>query len=409
MFLNQTLSLGRRAGLTVGVAGMTLLSACSLFRGEPEPAAATVPPPAATAAAATPVDAGPQTVTEALGELQEGETATIVNAGPALNPSAPKSYVVQRGDTLWGLANMFLRDPFLWPEIWYVNPQVQNPHRIYPGDTLQLASGSDGSTQIQLTRGPAARLQPLLRSASLGDNGPIGTIPYDAIHAFLSKPGVLSRDEAKRAPYVLGIRNGHLIAGINHDLYIKKLTANVGERYHVMHVDVPLRDPENGNMLGHMAVYSGTVQVTRTGDPATANVSESEREILAGDVLVPETTLDIANIVPHAPTAPMDGRVMAVVNSVLLVGQYQIVAINRGVQHGVEVGHVLKVLEAGKRVKDRCVRINGTGTCNSWGTEQLPNEMAGSILVFKTLDQLSYALVLSEVNPIHIADHIVNP
>ncbi len=409
MFLNQTLSLGRCSGLVVSVAGMMMLSACSLFRSNSAPEAAAVQPVPVAATATAEVDAGPQTVTEALGELKEGETATIVNAGPALNPSAPKSYVVQRGDTLWGLANMFLRDPFLWPEIWYVNPQVQNPHRIYPGDTLQLATGRDGSTTIELTRGSAARLQPLLRSASLGDNGPIGTIPYETIRAFLSRPGVLSRDEAKRAPYVLAIRDGHLIAGANHDLYIKKLAGNVGERYHVMHVDAPLRDPENGDMLGHLAVYSGTAQVTRTGDPALVTVSESAREILGGDVLVPEAALEVGNIVPHAPTRPIDGRVMAVVNGVLLVGQYQIVAINRGAQHGLEVGHVLKVLEAGKDVKDHCARINGSGTCTKWGAEKLPNEMAGSLLVFKTLDRLSYALVVSETSPIHIADHIVNP
>lgn len=408
MFLNQILSLRHRVALAAGVAGMALLPACSLFSGNTQSAAAAAPPAAAVTAVAAAEDTGPQTVTEALGELQEGETATVVS-GPQVNPSAPKNYVVQRGDTLWGLANMFLRDPFLWPEIWFVNPQVQNPHRIYPGDTLQLARSSDGSATIALTRGPGARLQPLLRSTSLGDNGPIATIPYEVIRAFLSRPGVLSRDEAKRAPYVLSIRDGHLIAGADHDLYIKKLAGNVGERYHIMHIDAPLRDPDNGDTLGHLAIYSGTAQLIRTGDPATVNVRDSAREIIDGDVLVPETTLETGNIVPHSPARNVDGRVMAVVNGVLLVGQYQIVAINRGTQHGIEVGHVLKVLEAGKLVKDHCARINGSATCTRWGSEKLPNEMAGSLLVFKTLDRLSFALVVGETSPIRIADHVVNP
>jgi LysM repeat protein len=410
MFLNPLLGYSRGMTLIAGLAGALALSGCSAFRTEtrttPAPAAAPV-----VSAAAEP-EAPQQTVTEALGDLpaaDENATTVVENVGPALNPSAPRSYVVQRGDTLWGLARMFLRDPWLWPEIWYVNPQVQNPHLIYPGDTLALATGSNGQPQLQLTRGPSARLQPMLRSSSLGDNGPIATIPYETIRAFLSRPGVLTKDEVKLAPYVLAIRDDHLIAGADHDLYVKQLKGGVGERYSVMHVDAPLRDPENGDRFGNMAVYSGTAVLTRTGDPATVRVSESAREILRGDVLVPEAALDIGNIVPRAPTANVSGQVMAVVNGVLLVGQFQIVAINRGAQDGIEVGHVLKALEAGESVRDHCARINGAGTCVKWRNEKLPDEIAGTLLVFKTHPQLSYALVVGETNPVHIGDRVVNP
>ena len=116
-----------------------------------------------------------------------GTTTTVVeNVGPELKPSAPKDYVVRHGDTLWGIANMFLRDPWTWPEIWYVNPQIKNPHRIYPGDQLQLALGSNGRVALKLVRtvatatampdGQTARLRPLLRSSPL--DAPIEAIPY---------------------------------------------------------------------------------------------------------------------------------------------------------------------------------------------------------------------------------------
>jgi LysM repeat protein len=411
MFLNPLHGAVRGMTLIAGLAGTLALSGCSSFRSEARDA----PAPAATSviSASAEPEAPQQTVTEALGDLPEADesaTTVVENVGPALNPSAPRSYVVQRGDTLWGLARMFLRDPWLWPEIWFVNPQVQNPHLIYPGDTLALATGSNGQPQLQLTRGPGARLQPMLRSSSLGDNGPIATIPYEAIRAFLSRPGVLTKDEVKQAPYVLAIRDDHLIAGADHDLYVKQLKdGGVGARYSVMHVDAPLRDPENGDRLGNMAVYAGTAAVTRVGDTATVRVTESAREILRGDVLMPETALDIGNIVPRAPTARINGQVMAVVNGVLLVGQYQIVAINRGADDGLEVGHVLKALEAGESVRDHCARINGSGTCVKWRSEKLPDEIAGTLLVFKTHPQLSYALVVGETSPIHIGDHIVNP
>jgi hypothetical protein len=350
------------------------------------------------------------TVTEALGDLPGDDAPTVIaDTSGMLNASAPRSYVVKRGDTLWGLAHLFLRDPWLWPEIWYVNPQVQNPHLIYPGDTLTLAQGSDGKQQLQLTRGPLARLQPMLRSSSLGDNGPIATIPYEVIHAFLSRPGLMSKDEIKRAPYVLSIRDGHLVAGTDHDVYVRRLHASVGERFNVVHVAAPMRDPDHGGQLGYMTVYAGTVQVSRVGDPATANITESGREVLAGDVLVSEAQVDAHSIVPHAPARKVDGHVIGVVEGVSMVGQYQVVAINRGSSQGMEIGHVLRVRETDQSAPDRCARINGDNTCFGWRNTRLPNETAGTLLVFKTLGRLSYALVVAESNPIRLGDRISNP
>ena len=123
-----------------------------------------------------------------------------------MNPSAPKSYTVKRGDTLWGIATMFLRDPWLWPEIWYVNPRIENPHLIYPGDVLALAYGADGRPQVQLVQGGPARLDPRLRSSPL--DGAIPTIPYSAIAAFLSRPTVLSVDQVKHPPHVVVVPRG---------------------------------------------------------------------------------------------------------------------------------------------------------------------------------------------------------
>jgi hypothetical protein len=198
------------------------VAACSITARQT--AAAT---PAAHHAGADHVGSEQQTVTDALSDTDEatGTTTVMRDAGPALRAGAPKDYVVKRGDTLWGIANMFLRDPWLWPEIWYVNPGIHNPHRIYPGDTVHLALSGDGRTALQVVRGPAGetRLEPLLRSSSF--EGPIATIPYSLIAAFLSRPGVMSADEVKAAPYVVALRDDHQVAGTGHDLYVKKSPA----------------------------------------------------------------------------------------------------------------------------------------------------------------------------------------
>lgn len=389
------------------------LVACGVLAGgcaSTPPAAA--PPPAATAATTeSVVSDGPQTVTEAVGDApaDDGPTTVLADASTVLKPGAPRSYIVQRGDTLWGLAQMFLRDPWLWPEIWYVNPQVQNPHLIYPGDMLQLANGRDGKTMLQLVRGSAARLRPLLRSQALGGDGPIATIPYEAIRAFLSKPGILSLKEAKAAPYVFAIRDNHVMAGTGSDVYLHQFNGAVGERYNVIHIDAPLKDPDSGKQLGYMTLYAGTARVTRAGAEATATITEVSREVLRGDVLTNATAEDPRNILPHAPNRAVNGHVMAIANGVSLAGQYQVVALNRCTSHGVDVGQVLRTYEAAQSDTDTCAHVNGKATCRKLRAAPLPRENSGTVLVFRSFERMSYGLVVAETTPIRIGDRFANP
>jgi len=367
-----------------------------------------------------------QTVTSNLPDQDESagtatnavETTTVIpDASAALSPTAPKSYVVQRGDTLWGLARLFLKDPWLWPEIWYANPDVTNPHRIYPGDTLKLATGSDGKPSVQLVRtsggvggsiGGATRLEPLLRSTSL--EAPIATIPYSAISAFLSRPGILTRDQIKAAPYILALRDRHVIAGADNDVYVRRLRAAEGERYSVFHVGEAIRNPDHGHDLGYLAVYAGVAEVTLAGDPARAQITESAREILAGDILLPEAGGSVADFVPRPPARAVHGRIATVVNGTNLAGQYHIVALNLGAQDGLEPGNVLRVQEVDRSENDdRCARIQGEGTCLHMGAVRLPLESAGTLLVFRVFDHVSFALVAAETSPLSVGDRVVNP
>jgi hypothetical protein len=205
------------------------------------------------------------------------------------------------------------------------------------------------------------------------------------------------------------LRDEHMIAGTGHAVYVKKSAGGVGERYSVMHVGDPLKDPESHDVLGYMGIYTATAQLTRSGDPATATLSDTTRETLRGDVLITDTSPGALDFRPHAPARPVKGQIMAIVNGVLLAGQYQVVALNRGSSHGIEPGHVLLAQESQREVNDRCARIAGNGTCRHFGKEKLPIEIAGRLMVFKTYPRMSYALVLDETAPIHIGDHVTNP
>jgi len=409
MYWNQALAVSRavRAGIACGA--LLALGGCSMFHQDEHQ---TLSAPPVTQDTSTAAATEPQTDTEALADSadQGGTTTVMSDAGAALSPSAPRNYVVKRGDTLWGIANTFLRDPWLWPEIWYINPDIHNPHRIYPGDNVRLALRADGRTALEIVRGGSgstARLEPMLRSVPL--EGPIATIPYSLIAAFLSRPGVLSGDEVKSAPYVMALRDDHQIAGAGHDLYVKKLDGETGARYSVMHVDEPLNDPQSGRKLGYVAIYTGTAQLTRPGEVAKVTLTDSARETLQGDVLIAAEMSPSSDFAPHGPHQAVDGRIIAVVDNVLLAGQYDVVAINRGSQDGVDRGSVLTVDLDGGKVSDHCAYINGDSTCWLPHSERLPAEASGTLLVFKTYERMSYALIFSDTVPINVGDRVRNP
>ncbi len=319
----------------------------------------------------------------------------------ALNPRHPERYVVQRGDTLWDIASRFLRDPWVWPEIWQVNPQIANPHLIYPGDVISLVY-IDGEPRLILERGRVERRSPEVREQRLDDA--ITTIPFDAIRAFLSRPSVLTRDQAENLPYVLTFREGKLMAAAGDDVYVRGVDAATGEFFSVVNVGDPLVDPDDGAVVGYQGTYTGRGRLRRGGDPATLVLTDSERETLRGDRLLPEARMPSLNFLPRAPERAVDGRVIAVTEGLSLIGPWMVVVINRGERDGLEPGHVLQVHQAGAEVRDT---IGGSRLFGEKVT--LPEELAATIMVFRSFDRISYALVMQSVNEFRVLDTVRNP
>jgi LysM domain len=411
MVSNQVLVARLAAGLlTVGFA----LSGCSHFRSHqaPPPSA---PPVTVSGSQPSGAPAEPEvTATEAAAAA--AGTRTVVEPAPApdtslLKPGAPMHYTVKRGDTLWGIASMYLKDPWLWPEVWIINPQIPNPHLIYPGDTLALAFGADGRPQIRVEQGGAARLEPALRSSAL--DTAIPTIPYSAIAAFLARPTIMSSEEISHAPYVLAFRDRHEIAGSNNEVYVRNLSAGENARFAVVHVATPLRDPDDGKVVGYEGIYTATALVQRPGDPAKAVLIDPARETLRGDrLLSSDASATPITFALRAPAAPVRGRIIDVVGGIDLVGQFEVVVINRGKRHGLEPGNVLAVDQAGDVVHDlyRGGRNIGSTAGIAFAPKvRLPDERSGTLLVFKVFDRVSYGLIVGASDTIHVADVVRNP
>jgi hypothetical protein len=326
--------------------------------------------------------------------------------GIPLNPAHPDTHVVKKGDTLWDISSMFLRDPWYWPEIWYVNPQVENPHLIYPGDVLTLVY-VDGQPQIRSSRGEVAsasgtqRLSPRIREEQLSDA--VTTIPYEIIAPFLDKGMVLEKDEIDDLPHIVALRDDHLVGATGTDAYVRGDVGRLDATYSVVHIGDKLVDPDDGALLGYEGIYVAEGLVRRGGDPATVTLGKSRREALKGDRLVAQSEPLPLQFAPRSPDRPVEGRIVHVVDGVTQIGQYQVIVINRGTRDGLAPGHVLSVWQAGDRVADNV-------DSSLFGRKvQLPDEQAGTLMVFKAYDRLSYALVVRAEGPIHTLDKVRNP
>jgi hypothetical protein len=343
---------------------------------------------------------------------------------PVLNARHPETYVVQRGDTLWDIAAKFLRDPWNWPEIWQVNPQIENPHLIFPGDTLTLVYNDNGRPAVTVTeRGPVAgpvvssggveRLSPRVRELPL--ENAIPAIPYAQVQAFLSRSVVLEKKDLAHLPYVVANHDG-LVSSAGEDFYARHATATKGSIYNVVHLGDKLVDPDDNAVLGYEGTYIGQGRVNRPGDPATLRLLDSTREALIGDYLLPEQDAARMNFIPHPPAKDVAGQIIAVMNGVALAGQYDVVVLNRGTKHGLDAGTALRVYQTGKVVRDEGGgRGGGQGGKNgreqgSFGKKvRLPDEPVGTMMVFRTFDRMSYALIMEATGDISVLDTVRNP
>jgi nucleoid-associated protein YgaU len=324
----------------------------------------------------------------------------------------PSHYFVKKGDTLWDIANKFLKDPWEWPEIWHINPEIENPHLIFPGDKLSLVY-VNGKPRLEVQRGDTSRTVTIKpRNPSQGENmsprvriepitHAIPAIPLDEINAFLSRSRILEDNSLDDAPYVLAGDGGHIITGAGDQLYARGNFDPDERIYGVYRRGKIFQDPDTDEVLGIEAVDIGSGRVVAIkSDVATLIVNRSNEEIRNEDRLLPFQERKItATFYPKEPAADINGSIIAVEGGVTQVGTMDIVAMNRGDRDALEVGDVLAIYKTGELVRDHVTNE----------LVQLPSVRAGILMVFSTFDKMSYGLVLNASRPLSVLDKVRNP
>ncbi|MGF1642685.1 MAG: LysM peptidoglycan-binding domain-containing protein [Thiotrichales bacterium] len=319
-----------------------------------------------------------------------------------LHPAAPTQYVVKKGDTLWDISGRFLKKPWHWPEIWHVNPSIKNPHRIYPGDVLSLYY-VDGKPQLRLSERGGAKITPQIRYESLAEED--YGIPIQAMEPFLIRPQVVAEEQLKLAAHVLDSQERRLIYGTDDRIYARGLdNAAVGTRLSVFRPGRELRDPVTRELLGFEAVHASDAEIIREGEPATVVLTDAVREVLRGDRLLPlDPGVDGLYFVPHAPAPGISGEIIGLFDALSQSALYQVAVINLGQRNGIESGHVLGVSQAGRVVSDLHHKPDESRTI------ALPAEHSGVVMVFRSFEKVSYALIMESARSMRVGDLVAAP
>lgn len=361
-------------------------------------------------------------------------TVAVYAAGAQLRADHPDSYTVRRGDTLWDISARFLSKPWLWPEIWQANPQIQNPHLIYPGDVLNLS----------FINGPHLKLEPSVHR----EGEAITAIPLSQLKTFLNDTRVIDSSQLKTTPYVMGFEEAQIAGSSGQNIYVRGLQAVPGERWaivrpthifrgfkagdsgrddgdliaHDLDSDValtntPWREDDRtewwdahkvshlarGKDLGVEVTVLGTAEVLRSGDPATLLLLDSTIEIRAGDRLLPvdDHPYD-PYFYPHPPKSlPADGRVIALdPNTMDVTGPRSVVALSVGAKDGVDNGTTFAIWAPGEAVSDDVAH-------SAWHRDTgksipLPDEYVAHVMVFRTFDRVSYGLIMDGLKPVKL-------
>ena len=341
--------------------------------------------------------------------------STVMADTVKLRKDHPDKYTVVKGDTLWDISAKFLESPWLWPEVWSYNPQIKNPHLIYPGDVVYLEYDAAGKPVLKVSRGaPKLKMTPQVptqgvsklspRVRTLRVDAPIATIPLNAIQQFLGQPRVMSKKDLEDAAYVVSSKDGRLISGAGDRIYARGIRPGQDPKsvYAVLRIGKAYKNPGfwSSDILGYEAIHVADAKVMDFGDPATLNIIESTRETLVGDLLVPKKASGLdQTFIPHPPTKQIEGQIISVIDGLTRIGQYQTVVINKGGKDGLETGHVLAVFQSGKEVHDNTAGEDVT----------LPDVRAGIALVYRTFDHVSYALVMEAYLDMKVLDMVRNP
>jgi len=343
-----------------------------------------------------------------------------------INDTAPKTHVVVKGDTLWDISALFLEQPWLWPKLWRLNPEINNPHLIYPGDIIKLIFDENGEPMLVLepAKGKANfKWSPKIRQKSKKDTA-IRLLPLEVIAPLIKYDHLFSEEELEELPYIIGSDEGYKSSINGFKVYVNK-ALDIAKTYAIYNKGKEIIDPETSNSLGFYVALVATGQALRTGnnsenEPATLKISTAKREIRSGDFVVPvhEGQMFPSVFTMKAADKSLRGAIIKASSNGREFGKLEVVIINRGKEHQVTIGDVMAIKRLSPGVVDTSTGPEYTIETSRWnrlltsydGSDyKMPEETLGELMIFKVYQQASMGLILRTEKPARLQDVVTTP
>ncbi|MGR5222236.1 LysM peptidoglycan-binding domain-containing protein [Vibrio parahaemolyticus] len=320
----------------------------------------------------------------------------LTKAPLSLNDNVPHTYTVIKGDTLWEIASLYLRSPWRWNELWGDNPHIQNPHLIYPGDTLTL-TWVDG--QPQLSRKPWMTLSPVIKSRT---KMPIGAVAPEVAARYITQNVLMTEAQLDQYPRIVGSSRGLEFVSQHDEIYIdyqgqvqQWVIYQKGESYHA----------EDSTVTRWRLKPVAVARSDRLRDQMTVlHLTEFVHELKVGDIAMPKAMVEEFAAQAHfspKPGPPLDQlRILGLLDSLYFAVQGQSVVLNAGASSGIEAGSSYKLQRYSNEFRFSTGQV-GLSKSNMGSPElDLPVFDIGQLMVIRVYDHFSIALITDAREPV---------
>jgi LysM repeat protein len=320
----------------------------------------------------------------------------------ALAKESARTYTIKRGDTLWGISERFLKDPYYWPNLWANNPFVSNPHFIYPGQKIRIYDGRIEIVPVQAEKEAVTAETPEVPvSPAAPAEEMTAALPEPQESITIKAPGgegFVTLEDLDSAGVLVDTVDNRILMASGDQVFLKlndPSSVSPGEPFALFRLGREVEHPVTGEPLGYQVVSLGALQVTDIdGAVATAKITVAHEEIQRGDRLLPLPPAR-SEVVLKKAARELSGYLVAAKGDQVLLGQYDVIYVDLGSDDGLEAGNLLDISrsrEATELALEEDI--------------QLPDVLLGSAVVLETRAQTATALVLKSADALQLGDKV---
>lgn len=266
-----------------------------------------------------------------------------------------KEYKIIKGDTLWSISNKELSDPFLWPKIWKENPEITNPDRLYPGQTIKIPFYVvQKEKQETPVPAPVVKQEPVKEKEGVQkeETAPVPVKLQQLVNKnILLASGYIS-DTVNTSGEITGSPSGRNLFGNNDVVYVRTDTpVKKGDKFYIIREEKLIKHPLTDKEVGRLVNIVGILEIAQFeyGD-IKAKITQSFDDIITGDLLDAFYELNPMLSMPSYRKPDIKGVIIASKGLRMLNSVFNIVYVDKGQKDGIEIGDMFKVIAKGKHI-----------------------------------------------------------